>query len=106
MNRLFYYKDIIKDFSSSIDNLHNFMNNIFDNINKIICKRSRIINFKLLFLFIAKNFLVTVVILKLFHYSVCILFPLQKLLLLTKEKNTPSSIFYDLNNDLINFVIV
>jgi hypothetical protein len=80
------------------------MNNKFNNINKIICKRSRIINFKLLFLFIAKK-------LSSYSYSkIRSLFsldfvPFTKTAIINKRKNI-SSIFYDLNNDFLNFSII
>jgi len=72
------------------------MNNKFDNINKLICKRFFIINFKLLFLFIAK---------KLFSYSnyskILSLFnldfvPFTKTAIINKRKDIFSNIFYDL----------
>jgi len=106
MNKLFNYKNIIKDnfISSSIDNLHNFINNKFNDINKIICKRSRIIDFKLLLLFIAK---------KISSYSsyskIIALFNLDlasftKTAIIKKRKNIPIYIFHDLNNDVLNYI--
>lgn len=80
------------------------MNNKFDNINKIICKRSRIINFKLLFLFIAKKLSCYSSYSKILSLFSLDFVPFTKTAIINKRKNIPSSIFYDLNNDFINFV--
>jgi len=106
MNKLFNYKNIIKDnfISSSIDNLHNFINNKFNNINKIICKRSRIIDFKLLFLFIAKKLSFYSCYSKIVALFNLDLVPFTKTSIIKKKKNIPINTFHDLSNDVLNYI--